>query len=52
MAKKKKGKQTKGGSSLRRIMKGKGAFKRKGPEQPKSPPGEVEKKPKPGDEKK
>ena len=44
MAKKKKGKQTKGGGSLRKAMKGGGAFKRKGPEQPKSPPGEVEKK--------
>lgn len=47
MAKKKKGKQTKGGGSLRKAMKGGGAFKRKGPEQPKTAPGEVqEKKPK------
>jgi hypothetical protein len=48
MGKKKKGKQTKGGSSLRKAMKGKGAFRRTGKEKPQGPPGEVgEKKPKP-----
>jgi hypothetical protein len=46
MAKKKK--QTKGGKSLRKAMKGGGAFFRKGKEKPKSPPGEV----KPADPKK
>ncbi len=45
---KKKGKQTKGGKSLRRAMKGKGAFFKRGKEKPKSPPGEV----KPADPKK
>ena len=47
MAKKKKGKQTKGGSSLRKTMQGKGAFfLRRGKEKPKSPPGEVKPDPK------
>ena len=41
MAKKKKGRQTKGGTSPRKAMKGKGAFLNRGKEKPKSPPGEV-----------
>jgi hypothetical protein len=45
MAKKKKGKQTKGGSSLRKAVKGKSGFLRKGKEKPKGPPGEIKPKP-------
>lgn len=49
MVRKKKGKQAKGGGSLRKAMKDKGAFRKIGKGKPKSPPGEVEeKKPKPG----
>ena len=44
----KKKKQTKGGKSLRKAMKGKGGFLRKGKEKPQSPPDEIqEKNPKP-----
>jgi hypothetical protein len=41
MAKKKKGKQTKGGGSLRKTMKGRGGFFKKGKGKPKGPPGEI-----------
>lgn len=49
MVKKKKGKQTKGGGSLRRTMRGKGAFRQPGKGKPKSPPGEVQPKKPPKD---
>lgn len=38
---KKKGKQTKGGGSLRKAMKRGGAFRKRGKDKPQGPPGEV-----------